>query len=153
MSENNLIFLIIPLFIVCFGLLWTLIVVAISRLGGWAALAGQYPAPGPATGRTFSMRSAKFGLFSSYRNCLTVSLSLSGIHMQPMIVFRVGHKPILIPWAAVEGVSRQNFFFTSALKLRVKDRETGTTRNITFYGNELIEALEVHAETYKIPRD
>lgn len=153
MSEENLIFLIIPLFFIAFGLLWTLIVTLISRAGGWARLAHQYPATGPATGETFSLRSAKFGMFSSYRNCLTVTLSLSGIHLQPMIFFRIGHKPILLPWTAVTSYSKHSLFITSGLRIRVRDTEAGTTRDITFYGNELVARLEDHAKTYRIPEE
>jgi hypothetical protein len=153
MSENNLIFLIIPVFIVCFGLFWSLIVYLISRLAGWAKLAHQYPAQGPATGRTFAMRSARFGLFGSYRNCLTITLSTVGIHMQPMILFRVGHPPLLIPWTAIVSLSRRDLMFSPGARLKVRDAETGSVKEITFYGGALVEALEAHARTYKIDQE
>lgn len=153
MSETSLVMLIVPGFIICFGLLWTLIVLLISRLAGWSKLARQYPAPGPATGRTFSMSSARFGMFSSYRNCLTVTLSLSGIHLRPMFVFRMGHDPVLIPWTSVVAGSRQDFFLTAAFRIQVRDQEANKTKTITFYGNKLAAALEEHAQTYRIPKD
>ncbi|CTQ51514.1 hypothetical protein LP7551_00026 [Roseibium album] len=153
MSETSLVILIIPVFIVCFVLFWSLIVLLISRLAGWAELARQYPARGPATGRTFAMRSARFGLLGSYRNCLTVTLSLAGIHMQPMIVFRMGHPPLLIPWTAIVSLSRRDVMFSPAARLKVKDAETGGVKEITFYGGALVEALEAHARTYKIDQE
>jgi hypothetical protein len=153
MSETSLVILIIPVFIVCFGMFWSLIVLLISRLAGWAKLARQYPARGPATGRTFAMRSARFGLLGSYRNCLTVTLSLAGIHMQPMIVFRIGHDPILIPWNAVVGLSRRDLMFSPGAQLKVRDAETSGVKEITFYGGALVEALEAQARTYRIGQE
>lgn len=144
MTDFGLIFLIVPGFIICFGALWSLIVYLSAVLGGWAGLARQFPATEPAYGKTFRWRSAKFGMFSSYRNCLTVTLSLAGIHMQPMIAFRIGHKPMQIPWGAIAGARRRDLLFVPTVRLDITNANSSELTQITFYGRALIEAMEAH---------
>lgn len=156
MNDTGLIYLIVPGFLICFGVLWSSIVFLISRLGGWAGLARQYPATDlttesateSATGKTFRWRSASFGWFSSYRNCLTVTVSLAGLHLRPMIAFRIGHQPMLIPWGAIVGATRRDILFLPAIRLDITDVNSGGVRRITLYGRALIEALAGHVRIH-----
>ncbi len=144
MTNISLAAVIVPGFLVSFGLFWAAVVFMISRLCGWARLARQYPANGPAEGKTLHWRSATFGLSGNYRNALNLTVSHVGLHMVPVVFFRIGHDPILIPWNAVTGVHRRNLLLATALQLDVRDKETGDTRKITFYGQNLVEELEAH---------
>jgi hypothetical protein len=141
MTETGLIFLIIPAFFVCFGLFWSLIVFLIAHIGGWAGLARAYPATLPPQGRSWTWTSAKFGLVANYRNCVNVTVSNTGIDLRPVIFFRIGHKPMLIPWHAIAEARRSDLYFTSALRLEIKDGSDGAKR-ITLYGKPLVNELE-----------
>ncbi|WP_428650228.1 hypothetical protein [Roseibium sp.] len=144
MSNINLAVLIVPGFLVAFGLFWSVVIFLVSRLGGWARLARQYPAAGPATGDTRHWRSATFGLLCNYRTCLNLTLSQTGLHMVPVLVFRIGHDPILIPWNAIADARRRNLLLATGLQIDVKDKASGGVRKITFYGKSLVEDLEAH---------
>ena len=148
MTDTGFIFLTIPVFIVCFGLFWSFVIYVTAHMGGWTTLARQYPATEPATGKTFRWRSAKFGMFSSYRNCLTVTLSQAGLHMLPMIAFRIGHQPIRIPWSAIVGARRRNLLFVPAVQLDITGANSADVRHVTFYGRALVQALEEHVKIH-----
>lgn len=62
--------------------------------------------------------------------------------MQPMIAFRIGHKPILIPWGAIAGAARRDLLSSPAVQLDITDANSGDVRHITFYGQVLVDALE-----------
>jgi len=149
MSETGLIFLIVPGFFVCFGLFWSFIVFLIAHLGGWTGLARAYPATEPPQGRSWTWTSARFGLVTSYRNSLNVTVSDTGLYLRPVFIFRVGHKPMLIPWNAIMAAQRSDLFFTSALRLDIRDG-SGGTRRITFYGKPLAEELEPHLRRNRV---
>ncbi|QFT31412.1 hypothetical protein FIV00_13040 [Labrenzia sp. THAF82] len=142
MTDSALLILIVPGFFLCFGLLWSLIVFLISRLGGWSRLSRLYPGNRPPPGHSWRWGSASFGLFASYRNCLDITLSNAGIYLRPVIFFRIGHTPILIPWHAIASARRSDLLITKAIRLEIKDPETGATRKLSFYGSNLANAIE-----------
>lgn len=142
MSESGLVALIIPGFFVGFALLWSAIVFATARISGWASLARAYPGTQPASGQSWHFTSATFGRLSSYRNVLTVMTTPSGLFLRPILPFRIGHEPLLIPWNAIAEADRTNLFFTQALRLEIRDPRIAGTRRVTFYGKGLVEALE-----------
>lgn len=142
MSETSLLFLILPAFTVVFALFWSLIVFVIAHTGGWAGLAKAYPANRKPEGRTWNWRTIRFGLFGNYRNSVDVTLSDAGLHMYPIFVFRIGHKPILIPWTAVSDAHRRDLWFSPTLTLSVPVTGNGNERRVSFYGAEFVEAIE-----------
>ncbi len=144
MTQASLIALIVPGFFISFALFWSMVVFLIARIGGWASLARQYPATTPPSGKSFQWRSARFGYLGSYRNTLEVTLSPAGLYMRPVIFFRMGHDPVLIPWNAIADADRSDQFFVSALRLSIRDGNSGDVRNITFYGQPLVDAIEAY---------
>jgi len=142
MSQTSLVLLIIPAFALCFGLLWSSIVFLSSRLSGWAALARHYPGTHAPEGQSWHWTSAQFGWFASYRNVLTIVVSPLGLYMRPIVVFRIGHEPLMIPWTTIRNGQRTNLYFTQAFRLEVLDPGSGGTRRITFYGKGLADALD-----------
>lgn len=142
MSESGLLALIIPGFFVGFTLLWSAIVFATARISGWASLARSYPGTEPASGQSWHFTSATFGRLSSYRNVLTVMVAPTGLYMRPILPFRIGHEPLLIPWNAFASAERTNLFFTQALRLEIRDPRIAGTRRVTFYGRAIVQALE-----------
>jgi len=142
MSDAFFAILYIIAFSVVFVLFWAGIVFLISRLSGWSNLAKEFPAPEDVDGRVFNWCSARLRMFVNYSNCLTVIVSSAGIYLEPMIFFRIGHKPILIPGYAIMELSRGSsiFFTTTKLAIRTHTREEPVT--IILYGRRLAEALE-----------
>ena len=129
-------------FVLGFPLLWTGVVFLLSRVGGWARLAERFGADGPGEGQAFNWSTAYFRLTCSYRHCLTVTLSELGIHLVPIFVFRIGHKPLFIPWSAIAELQRRRILFYSSVKLNLKDPDAGGPASITFYGSRLCDGLE-----------
>ena len=139
-DTNQLLF--IAAFAVVFPLFWLAIVFLISRLSGWASVARQYPADGPVAGERFHWCSARFRVFSNYSNCLTVTVATTGVHVQPFVPFRIGHSPIFIPWTAVQEFRRSNYWITSAVLLKIRNRSGGWPTTVTLYGRRMAGSLE-----------
>lgn len=142
MSETSLPFVILPVFAVVFVLFWSLIVFVIAHTGGWAGLAKAYPASEKPEGRSWRWRTIRFGLFGNYRNSVDVTMSDAGLYMCPIYLFRVGHRPILIPWKAISDAHRRDLWFAPTLTLAVPLTGNGNEKRVSFYGDELVEAME-----------
>ena len=101
-------------FLAVFPLWWSLVLWMISRIGGWASLAGKYAAGRRPEGVNYSWRSMRISPLMGYNNCLEVTLSREGIFMVPFVLFRAGHRPLLIPWSCIgsleEGRARSCYF-------------------------------------------
>lgn len=85
-------------FLVVFPLFWSGVVFLISRLSGWATLAGRYrtdrPVGGIAGGRI------RMGV-ASYDRVLRLEARPEGLAMDVFVLFRPGHVPLCVPWAEV----------------------------------------------------
>lgn len=139
MTEAFAVILPIGGFLVIFPLFWIAVVWLISRLGSWSRLARSFAASGPASGETFGWVSAQLGWFANYSSCLTVTVSGKGLHIEPWSVFKFGHRPLFVPWQAVEQMTVNQFMLGTASRLRVD----GTT--LKLFGKGLAESLERHA--------
>ena len=128
--------------VVVFPLFWMAIVFLISRLSGWALLAGQYPADGPVSGEKFGWCSARLRFFSNYSNCLTVTVAATGMHIQPFLPFRFGHSPIFVPWTAIQELRLTNYWLTTAVLVKIRNREGGWPTTITLYGKRMAASLD-----------
>jgi len=99
--------LLYPLFVV---VIWGATLAGMSFGGGWRTLASRFPAIGPSTGETWKFASAAFRTWLlpiRYGNCLTVTVGEAGVGLGILFVFRALHRPILIPWAAIDSVARE----------------------------------------------
>lgn len=71
----------------------------IGFVTGWQRMARLYPMPPVSPDeKQFRMRSLSFSAINSYNNCVTFGISDMGLSISQMIVFRIGHPPIFIPW-------------------------------------------------------
>lgn len=145
MQDLSVILLAVCGFAIVFALFWTAIVHLISRLSGWSALARRFPANRPETGDAFHWASARLNWFSSYSRCLNVTLSFKGIHLQPVVFFRAGHAPLLIPWNAVKDVRFTSTWLFSSARLVIGSDRDDWTQTITLYGGALTRGLQRHA--------
>lgn len=130
---------IIPLFPVFFTAMWLLVTGTLSMVGGWSELARHYRDPGEAPrrssivlrGSSLGLRGGWIPLPTNYNNCVTLTLSGTGLHLRVFFVFRFRHPPLLIPWTRVERVERGTaLFFFRTLTVRPH----GVDTRIRLYG-------------------
>ena len=88
------------IFLVVFPGFWSLIIMLASLLGGWGALARQYPPP-PLAGEEPIARwyAQHLGMrWANYSWVVTMAVYPEGLHLSVMWLFRAGHPPLFIPW-------------------------------------------------------
>lgn len=131
LMEDYLPFLIPPLFFIIFPIFWMSIVFFIAFLGGWTRLAQVYATERAFPPKTFSFQGARLG-WANYNGVLTIGVSEEGMYMKPFFLFRVGHRPLFIPWYDVQIGEKKGLFgetiytFTrvKGVKLKLSSRLT-----------------------------
>ncbi len=99
-----------PLFFVAS---WTVSLYLVAAASGWRLLATRFRAQGSFTGQTWRMQFARMRWMSNYNGALTIGADTTGLFMVPMMVFRLWHPPLFIPWTEITLVgTRQVLFFT-----------------------------------------
>lgn len=109
----------ILLFIVFFTGLWIFITYIISKTG-WAVLAGKYQYDGPFTGEKAGIISAAFNN-TRYKNALVLRYNYEGMYIKPVAIFRLFHKPILIPWKEIKAIRDKKLFAITLKELVIGD--------------------------------
>ena len=102
MNQAVFVVFIVIVFLIVFPLFWSGIVYMISRLGGWSDLAKRYATQEPFSGTTFQMQSVTIGILGNYRSVVTIGASDDGLYLNPLVFYRPGHPPLLIPWDDIE---------------------------------------------------
>jgi hypothetical protein len=143
MPESIPTYLSAAVFIVLFPLLWLLIIWLISRLGGWNSLAKTFATERPPTGDMFTWSSGKFSFFSSYNNCLNVTVSSTGVHVAPMLLFSFGHQPLFFPWDKISRLVQRRVVFNYVSGLHIDTAEG--MHPVSLYGRRLAEGLHRYA--------
>ncbi|HPQ55115.1 MAG TPA: hypothetical protein PK253_17830 [Spirochaetota bacterium] len=90
---------------------WNAVVGLIAFVGGWHALAKQYPdsaMKGPETA-SFSFQSVRFGFFSSYNGVIRVTAYAEGFSIRPIFLYAFMHRPIFFPWSSITGTGQGKF--------------------------------------------
>lgn len=110
--------LIIVGFPVIFGTFWAAVCLLLSVLGGWRRLASHYRTDQRSAAPALRPYWLMMGPVS-YRGITTLQPTPEGLWISVMILFRLGHQPLLIPWHEVRGVhtGRSGLFNTIALEL------------------------------------
>lgn len=145
MQDTALTILAVIGFAIIFPLFWMAAVYVISRFGGWSRLAASFPATRPATGEAFGWCSARFANFANYSNCLNITVSSTGIHIEPIIFFRIGHPPLFVPWDVVTELRLKDRWLFSITRLTITDPDGSSPTTLTIYGRRLGESLHNYA--------
>jgi hypothetical protein len=118
-------------------LAWLLICPVIAALGGWLSLAQAFPGARRSDGTAYAWQSVQLGLFGNYNNCIDVTVGPAGIHLLPILLFRSGHPPILIPWSAVRACTATRRFLRKATRIEL----AVNTSSLTLLGDGGAEVL------------
>jgi hypothetical protein len=105
------------LLLLAFPLLWVLVCVVISHVGGWHELAGSYRLEQPLPETVWRFQSAQMRWLMGYNNCLTVGADASGLYLAMLFFFRPGHPPLFIRWSEMT-VRQRKVFFVTMFELR-----------------------------------
>ena len=88
--------------VMVFPLFWGGVVTLISYMSGWQGLAARYAAETDAVQQTRRFRSLAIrnkSLPSNYSGVVTFGVSETSLFISLMILFRMGHKPLEIPFS------------------------------------------------------
>lgn len=98
MVENiSPVLLVLLLFPVAFGVIWSSVVYLLAWVSGWQRLARHYRSARPPSGQPWGGFWAMIGPVS-YRGTLTLQAAPEGLYLTMMVLFRLGHPTLLIPW-------------------------------------------------------
>jgi hypothetical protein len=70
----------------------------VAQLSGWSSLARRFRETSNFTGPTWKWKSARLRWMVGYNNCLIIGADPMGLYLATMIVIRLGHPPLLVPW-------------------------------------------------------
>ena len=125
--------------LVAFPFMWAAVSWVLGA--GWRAISDRYPSEGwPRGGHRLSMQSARIGA-TRYKGALNFAATESGLHIRPVVFFRLGHPPVCIPWKAVErtepaAFSGRTLYLAGGLSLTVPER----------LGHAVESAVQAHRE-------
>lgn len=95
--------------------MWTLVTFIISKMG-WATLVDNYQTSPHFEGQRVGIISASINSIN-YRNSLILKYNQDGIYLRPTILFRLFHKPVLIPWKEIKEVRDKKILLFSFKEL------------------------------------
>lgn len=138
----NPIYVIIPVFLIVFPLLFIGVIFLVSKFG-WSRLRDKFEYEHEPYGENLGVTSVRIGL-SNYNGVITIYLNKEGVYMRPKFIFKLFHPGILIPWSAFNSPNERSFLFQKSLSLKIQTEKPIT---ITFYGKTakaFIKAQQVY---------
>ncbi len=119
-------FAIIGAFCIVFPAFWCAVVWLISRIGGWRALAKRYRSGDrPVKGEMANSVLGMVGL-ASYRYTLVAHFTDDGFFLETMILFRIGHPRLFIPWSDIAEVRPTKWMLIESTRLTVGSPRVST---------------------------
>ncbi len=118
---------VIGLFFTIFPAFWCLIVLLLSWVGGWRRLAEKYATDKEPSGTAFRGITGAVGTVS-YKHCLIAHVAPQGLFLSVPFFFRIGHKPLLIPWSAIHSLKPFTFLFHHSMRFEVGTPTIATLR-------------------------
>ena len=87
-----------------------IILLFISRIGGWNTIASVFPGKPFLSGKTWSFQSFRINSWCGYNNIVTITGNAEGLQLSMPTFFQAGHEPIFIPWADMTILQESSFF-------------------------------------------
>jgi len=97
--------------------MWVLISFVLSKKG-WADLVTNYTINRSFEGRRVGIITASINSVN-YKNSLVLQYNEEGIYLRPVVLFRLFHPPVLIPWKEIKEVRDKKILFISYKELIV----------------------------------
>ena len=114
--------------------------VKMLALAGWQRLA-QYRATRPLSGPGIWLGRVKLGSIQ-YKNVIQARVQAEGLGLEPLFLFRIGHPPLLIPWAAIGPVRTEKVLWST---MYITDLRTDAGGSVPFaFANDQL-ATELRA--------
>lgn len=107
----------VPLILAGFVAFWCLMSLLISAMG-WTSLAARYRTDAPAAGRVRPFASGEVG-GGTYRGALVVGIEPGGLRLSVLFLFRIGHPPVLVPWADITEARETKRFLGRSVEFRI----------------------------------
>jgi hypothetical protein len=123
-NTTQLTLLVLGLFCTIAPLIWCSVVLIISHASGWQNIATIY-----STNATPAKTQVCSGTIGGSRYSFTLEYATTdqGLYLKTSKLFSVGHKPLFIPWAAMDSLQSGSFLFIYNSKFNVN----GTTIYLT----------------------
>jgi hypothetical protein len=113
--------------LVVFPLFWSMTVWLIAQFA-WTALAQDWRTLESPSGTLHSGISARIQM-TRYNGTLTAHFNESGLFLEPIWLFRVGHARLFIPWQDVTALHPRTILFYKGVQLELRNG-----KSIFFYG-------------------
>lgn len=120
--------LVVVLFVPSFAALWTAVVYLVAVSSGWRKLAERYAAAIPHVEHTYSCVTATMNrgdgprsTAARYRSTLIVELSPDSLGLKTSPLFRLGHRPLRIPWCDISACRTEPYLFGTRSILVVRE--------------------------------
>jgi hypothetical protein len=105
-------------FALAFPLFWCSISYVISRMSGWGEMHARYGGPTATAPPARSLRSGHIGI-ARYKGVLNIAHDQVGLYLSVMVLIRVGHPPLFIPWSEVGNVTKKKVLWSDRVGFSV----------------------------------
>ncbi|TWU49556.1 hypothetical protein [Rubripirellula reticaptiva] len=95
---------------------WLLVSFSLARMSGWAQLSKRYACREFAADETGRFRTATFGPIQ-YHSSLTFGVNNDGLQIAMPFLFRLGHPPLVVPWAEMHRIELDNRLYSHRVKV------------------------------------
>jgi hypothetical protein len=106
-------------FFVVFPAIWVGVAHQLAAKG-WNSLLAGYRAPRPPQGKKIGGASASIGI-ARYNGVLSLWLADEGLYLQPMLLFRAFHPPLLVPWPHIIAIEENKLSKATSVQFAFDD--------------------------------
>jgi len=126
-----------------FPCMWIFVLFIISR-SGWGRLAERYKTDEAFTGTRIGIISAGINR-ANYNNSLILKYNEDGIYLKTMLIFRLFHPPLLIPWSEIKEVTDMKLLFFKFKMLSIGEPAAAVIKLRESTYNKLKDAAPMNA--------
>ena len=100
-------------------LMWMGLCVVTALFSGWWTLGRVYRSSRPFTGTLWRRQSVGFRWSTSYGGLVNVGVNSEGLYLSVLLLFRIGHPPLFIPWCDISAESKKSWLIIVIIDLVV----------------------------------
>lgn len=90
--------------------MWCAVLRILSIMSGWTQLAERFHHTEKFGGKYYRFQSARMKQVN-FSSALEMGVNETGLYLVPMILFRLFHKPLLVPWGEIHAEPFKKFLF------------------------------------------